>query len=57
MQLLDNDVSKAETKGRGNCTIPLYLLEANEDIETKEGTLYLSIALSLFNAAAMDNAI
>lgn len=37
VQILDNDISKVENRGRGSCTIPLYLLEADQENEAEEG--------------------
>ena len=37
---MDHEITKVKTQGRGNCILPLYLLEANE--ESEEG-IYGSI--------------
>ena len=51
---MDNETSKVEKQGRGNCIIPLYLLEANQETEngmTKVTLTYTQVKVYLLAEA------
>ena len=47
LQILDHDIPKAETRGRGNCILPLYSLEPMGEAENKSDEGMFAIQVDL----------